>query len=642
MGYKLTKDITLKEFLKEVKEYNPKADLKLIEKAFNLSKKLHESQKRDSGEPYHTHPVEVCRILMQLNVDSATLCAALLHDVLENTKIKPEIVEKEFGKEVLSLVQSLTNIDKFKFESREEYTNENIRKVLLASSKDIRVILIKLADRLHNMRTLKFSSPEKQQRIARNTLDVFAPIAEKLGVWFIKGELEDLALRHLEPDTYDYLKSKIGEKREEREKKTQEIVKFLQDELEKNSIKARVFGRAKYFYSIYKKMQRKQKDFGEVFDLIGIRVITSNEDECYAALNLVHSLWPHKKTRLKDYIKYPKDNGYQSLHTTVYGPYNKVLEIQIRSLKMHYDAEDGVAAHWRYIGTERDKEFDRRIQWFKQAIEWRRFTKNAQEFIENLRMDFYENEIVVLTPKGDPITIKEGSTPLDFAYEVHTSIGNHCAGAQVNGKAVPLNYKLKSGEIVNIITKKNANPSSSWLKIVTSNRARQKIKHALGLTTGGKVNKELIDKARITNEIEAKDPSLKAIFRIAQCCKPELNDPIVGLLTKEDIVMVHKVDCPNISIFEKKSKIVDVSWKIKKRESLTNRFRIKLKERVGLFAEILNVFAEHGLHLEYVNSKVSKEHVYLNILCKRTTPEKLKEISSRIKAIPNVISIFVE
>jgi len=633
--------ITLKSFLEEIHSYNPNANLQIIEKAYKISKDAHKGQKRESGKPYFTHPLQVCKILMSLGADSATICSALLHDVVEDTKMTQEDIKKEFGNEISNIVEGLTNMEKFRFGSREEYSNENIRKVLLASSKDIRVILIKLADRLHNMRTLKYLSAEKQKENAKTTLDIFAPLAEKLGLWAIKGELEDLSLRYLDPEAYQFLKEKVGGKREDREKKTIEIVDFLQKELDKNGIKSKVFGRAKYFYSIYKKMNTKGKDFEQIFDLIGIRIITSNEDECYAALNLIHNLWPHKKTRLKDYIKYPKDNGYQSIHTTVYGPYNKILEIQIRDLKMHYEAEGGVAAHWRYAGTDRDKDFDRRIQWFKQAIEWRSFSKNAKEFIENLKMDFYENEIVVLTPKGDPITLKEGSTALDFAYDVHSSIGNHCYAAIVNGKAVSLDYKLKSGEVIEIVTRNNVKPSSSWLKIAQSNHARSKIRHALGLQKKSGVDKIHAEESRLVNKIQIKDPSIKAQIKISECCNPKLNDPIVGFINKDNVLVVHKFDCPQIDIFDKTRRI-DVSWKVKDFEKKYSTLRLKVKDRVGLLSEILNLFTEINLKPLSVNSKISKEHVYLNFIIQHTDPKIIEELAIKLKRIPNIVSIFVE
>lgn len=639
MEYK-SKTPSVKSFLAEVKSYNPHANLELIKKAFMFSKKAHKSQKRESGEPYFTHPIEVARILMQLNVDSAAICAALLHDIIEDTKIKYEELSKEFNKEIANLVEGLTNIEKFKFASKEEYTEENIRKVLLASSKDIRIILIKLADRLHNMRTLRYL-PLKTQRIkARTTLEIFAPIAEKLGLWTIKGELEDLSLKVMDPETYQLLKQKIGEKRDEREKKTKEIVDIIQKELDKNNIKARVFGRAKYFYSIYKKMKNKDRRFDEIFDLIGIRIITSTEQECYAALNIIHALWPHKKTRLKDYIKYPKDNGYQSIHTTVFGPYNKMLEIQIRDLKMHYEAEGGDAAHWKYTGTERDKSFDRRIQWFKQAIEWRRFSQNAKEFIENLKMDFYENEIVVLTPKGDPITLKEGSTPLDFAYEVHSSIGNHCYAATVNGKAVPLDYRLKSGEIVNIITRNNVNPSPSWLHIVKTNLAKTKIRHALGIAKKFVPDKDSAKESRLSNKIQIKDPSIKGIVKISECCKPKLNDPIIGFMEKNTII-IHKFDCPQINIFDK-AKRVDVSWKIDDSQKKLSSLRLKVKDRVGLLSEILNIFSENSIKVDSMNSKISKEFIYLNFIIEKVDQSIIRDVAVKLKRINGVMGIFSE
>jgi len=371
----------LGEFLAQIKAYNPKANLELIEKAYKYSKEKHKNQKRASGEEYFIHPLGVVKILIEMKADSATICSGLLHDVVEDTGVSLATIREEFGDVIASIVEGLTKMDKVHFESAEDYTAENLRKVLLASTKDIRVMLIKLADRLHNMWTLKYLSEEKQKRIAEETMNIYAPIANKLGIRAIKGELEDACLKVLQPEVYNSLKKKIVAKRDEREKRTEHLIGFIKDGLESKNVKATVLGRAKYFYSIYKKMLREDKDFNEIYDLIAIRIIVKQIPDCYSALGLVHELWKPMPGRFKDYISVPKANGYQSLHTSVFAD-GKILEIQIRTPEMDSLSEDGIAAHWRYKGTERDKKFERKIAWLKQVLQWKAGAKNAQEFIE--------------------------------------------------------------------------------------------------------------------------------------------------------------------------------------------------------------------------------------------------------------------
>ena len=409
-----TGPIRLEEFMELVRQNNPRADMDKIAKAYMFAEKAHEGQKRSSGEAFFAHPSEVARILLTLKADTATICAALLHDTVEDTSTSLGIVRKDFGEEVAGLVEGMTKISGKNFGTKEEYNAENLRKILLATTKDIRIILIKLADRLHNMRTLATFRPDKRKRIAKETLEIYAPIAHKLGMWKTKGELEDLSLRYLDYDTYIRLKEEIAEKRAEREKIASMLVDNIRQSIQKKGIKADVVGRAKYFYSIYKKMKKKQKEFDQIYDLIAIRIIVNTIPECYKALEVVHTLFEPQLERFKDYIQHPKANGYQSIHTSVRYK-KKIIEVQIRTKEMHSIAEEGIAAHWKYKGTEKDKAFDRKIMWLKQILEWLRQSKNATEFVETLKIDLFENEMIVLTPKGDPISLPDGATPVDPA-----------------------------------------------------------------------------------------------------------------------------------------------------------------------------------------------------------------------------------
>src|SRR3989338_8268549 len=549
----------LTELIQEVLAYNPKADINLIRKAYVLAEKAHKGQKREGGEEYFSHPIEVARILVNLKADSATISAALLHDTVEDTNISIDKVRELFGDEIAELVEGLTKFNKIQFETREDYSYENLRKILLATAKDIRVMLIKLADRLHNMRTLKYVAVDKQKRIAKETIEIYAPIAHKLGMWRVKGELEDLSLRFLEPDVYKFLRNKISEKREEREKHTAEIIKEIKKQLSAKEIESEISGRAKYFFSIYKKMKEKNVGFNEIYDLIAVRIILKNIPECYAALGMIHDLYKPIPHRFKDYISVPKSNGYQSLHTTVITDKGKILEFQIRTKEMHFTAEDGIAAHWRYKGTERDKMFDKKISWLKQLLEWRNLASTSSEFIETLKIDLFEDEIVVFTPKGDPISLPKESTPVDFAYMVHSNIGDYCSKAMVNNKIVPLDASLESGDIVKIITNKGAKPSRQWLKFVKTNKARSKIKANLKMEieTVEKDEGEEIMPANIAKAIQI--VGKKAPLKISKCCHPSLHDPIVGFYTKDKKITIHKKTCPNIHALDK-NKEVPVLW----------------------------------------------------------------------------------
>lgn len=470
--------MSLAQIIEKIKKYNPTVDITLLKKAYRYAEWAHFGQKRKSGEDYFVHPVEVTKILADLQLDIETLIGGLLHDVAEDTLVKIEDIKAEFGEEVATLVDGVTKLKKIKFKSQEERQAENLRKMFLAMAKDIRVILIKLADRLHNLRTLQYQSEKKQIEKAKETLEIFAPLAHRLGIYRIKWEMEDLAFRYSEPEKYYKLKELVALTREKREERIKQIISVLNKRINEINIKnVEITGRPKNFYSIYKKMVEQNKDFTEIFDMLAVRVLVETTRDCYAVLGIVHNIWKPIPGRFKDYIAMPKANMYQSLHTTVVGPSGEPFEIQIRTFEMHKTAEYGIAAHWRYKEkSSTDNEFDEKLAWLRQLLEWQRDMSDAKEFMENLKMDVFSNLVFVFTPKGDVVELPSGSVPIDFAYYIHTDVGHRCIGAKVNGRMVTLDYKLKNGDIVEIITNKNSTPSRDWLNIVKTPHAKARIR----------------------------------------------------------------------------------------------------------------------------------------------------------------------
>lgn len=468
----------LDELIEYIKKYNPDADIELITKAFNLANEAHEGQLRKSGEPYIIHPVAVAKILSELNMDTATICAGLLHDVIEDTKYTYDEIKEIFGENIANLVDGVTKIKNLNYKKADEAQAENIRKMVLAMSKDIRVVIVKLADRLHNLRTLEYMTDEKRYRIARETLDIYAPLAHRLGISKIKWELEDLCLRHLEPNAYYDLVDKVNKKRKERERDLKKIIDLLTEKLTEACIKFSIDGRPKSFYSIYKKMKDQNKSFDSIYDLTAVRIIVDTVNDCYAALGVVHASWKPVPGRFKDYIAMPKPNMYQSLHTTVISNEGEIFEVQIRTWEMHKTSEYGIAAHWMYKeGKNKADNLSKNLKWLQQLMEWQADLSDPKDFMDTLKVDFFNDEVFLLTPRGDVVDLPQGSTPVDFAYRVHTDIGNRTIGAKVNGKIVPLNYELQNGDIVEITTSKNmCGPSRDWLKFVKSSRAKSKIK----------------------------------------------------------------------------------------------------------------------------------------------------------------------
>lgn len=472
-------DKELQEILDKIKEYAPNTDTTLVEKAYYLAKSAHDGVLRKSGEPYIIHPIAVANILVEMQLDIETISAGLLHDVIEDTDYTYDDIKEMFSKEVADLVDGVTKLGQIKYQSKEETQAENLRKMFLAMAKDIRVILIKLADRLHNMRTLKYMPEEKAKYKAKETLEIYGGIAHRLGISKIKWELEDLALRYIDADGYYDLVDKVSMKRSQREEYISRIVNLLQEKFNEVNIDCEVYGRPKHFYSIYKKMKNKHKTFEEIFDLTAVRIVVDTIKDCYAVLGMVHTLWVPMPGRFKDYIAMPKANMYQSLHTTVIGPEGEPVEIQIRTHEMHNIAEYGIAAHWKYKeGTmSNDEKMEEKLKWLRQMMEWEKEVKDPQEFLDSLKEDVFNSQVYVFTPKGDVIELPAESTPIDFAYRVHSKVGNKCVGAKINGRLVPIDYKLQNGEIVEVITSTNSNgPSRDWLKIVKTPNARNRIR----------------------------------------------------------------------------------------------------------------------------------------------------------------------
>ncbi len=623
-------------FLKHVLANNPKADTALISKAYDFAQAAHSGQKRLSGEEYFHHVLNVAHILAELHMDSETIAAALLHDIIEDTRATKEQLKREFGSTVASIVEGVTK--KIALKTTPEDRAENIRKVLLASIKDIRVILVKLADRLHNMRTLKYLTQAQQREIAQETLEIYVPIAYKLGMYRMKSELEDLCLRFLEPGIYQELKARIAKKKEEREREVKKVVAVVKKLLDDNSIPAAVVGRAKNFYGIYKKMLAKKILFEEVRDLSAIRVITTNSDNCYRALNLIHSKWTPILNRFDDYITNPKPNMYQSLHTEILFD-SKPVEVQIRTLAMHHIAEEGIAAHWRYKGTERDRQFDRKVAWLKQILEWRS-SESAKDFVESLKVDMFRDEIYVLTPKGDPIHLPEKATPIDFAYAVHTEIGNKCKAAKVNGSIAPLDYELSPGDVVEIVTARDAKPSRQWLAIAKTGFAREKIRKALGISAEDVSKREgqALTAAEVAEKIDAK--GIKAsLLQVPKCCFLKYGEPAAGYKSRDGHVIIHHRNCENIKELPE-GKLVELGWKEEKKR--VSSLTIEIVDRIGIFADILNTLTTQMLRVESVNTKSTRNKLYLNFeISGINGAGQQEELVKKLKAIRNVVSVKI-
>jgi len=470
--------IRINDIIDKIQEYHPEADLDIIERAYIYSARVHEGQVRLSGEPYLSHPLEVAGILVEMKLDAISVAAGLLHDVIEDTRANPSEVKKMFGPEVLHIVSGVTKLSSLSFHSSRARQAESLRKMLLAMADDIRVIMIKLADRLHNMRTLEFHKPNKRKEIARETLDIYAPIAARLGIYWIKNELEETSFKNVQPDEFNQIQMLVAKSRTEREKYIGTVKSYIEKKMAETNLKCEVMGRNKNYYSIYNKMISQNLPFEEIYDIIAFRIILDSISKCYEALGLIHSMWKPIDHKFKDYIARPKPNMYQSLHTTVIGPFGERIEIQIRTWEMDWVAKSGIAAHWSYKeGRRIDENISEKFAWIQDLVENQENFRDPGEFLENVRIDLFPDEVYVFTPRGEIKTLAKGATAVDFAYMIHTEVGNQCTGAKVNGQMIPLTYELKTGDIVEVITSKNHHPSKDWLKFVKTVKARSKIRH---------------------------------------------------------------------------------------------------------------------------------------------------------------------
>ena len=517
-------DQQLQQILTKIQKYHPKDDISLVTRAYRFACEAHRDQKRKSGEPYIIHPVCVASILADLMLDSTTVAAGFLHDCVEDNKdVTVETIEAQFGPEVALLVDGVTKLKRLDFTSREDQQAESLRKMFLAMAKDIRVVLIKLADRLHNMRTLKYQSPDRQVAIARETLDVYAPLCHRLGMSTLKWEMEDLALRYIDPAGYYDLVEKVGQKRKEREHAIQVVISALKEQLDQAGIHCEIAGRPKHFYSIYRKLKTQGKTFDQIYDLIAVRVLVDTIPDCYAVLGIVHTMWTQVPNRFKDYISMPKGNMYQSLHTTVVGTSGELrgqtFEVQIRTWEMHRTAEYGIAAHWRYKEGKQVDSLDSKLYWLRQILDWQNETHDPSEFMDALKVDLFSDEVFVFTPKGDIVNLPRGATPVDFAYHIHSAIGNKCIGAKINGRIVPLETELQTGDFVEVLTSSNSKgPSMDWLKLCKTSEAKSKIRAYLK----HELRDENLARGRDILDHEAKRQG----YSLSQLVKNEFMEPI--------------------------------------------------------------------------------------------------------------------
>lgn len=662
-----------KEMLLEgVRETMGPEALELIEKAYKVSEDSHQGQFRLSGEPYIVHPLQVGFILYELGLDEKVISAGILHDVIEDTKYTKEDMVRDFGTEITQLVEGVTKISQIKSQSKETEAAENIRKIIIATIQDIRVILIKLADKTHNMRTLSFQPPEKQRRIANETLSLYAPIAGRLGIYSVKSELEDLAFQVIFPEEYQDIKKRISAKKSEREDYIEKLQLILKQRLAEIQINANVEGRAKHFFSIYRKMKTKEKTFDEIFDLRAIRIVTDEIKDCYGVLGIVHTLWSPVPGGFKDYIATPKTNMYQSLHTTVIGPDGKPLEVQIRTAEMNANAEFGIAAHWVYKeGKTHANERHLTVKWLEVLQTWQDSSLDPKEFLEELKYDLHEDEVFVFTPKGEIIQLPKGATVLDFAFRIHTDVGLHCKGAKINGRMIPLRTELRSGDQVEVVVDKRSKPSPIWLRIVKTPSARQKLRAyfrklreetSKDLEQGAESAAELTLNAEVLEELKRKPnekvskqathqgqvaggkilvAGLRDIpVRLSGCCSPLPGDQIIGFVTRGRGVSVHKKNC-SVALKQREEeqlRQITVDWDYGQTEPVPVRVEVKAKDRQGIYLEMVKSISGTQTNiLEAGASTVQKDTLMARFMIEVEHLDQLKEILGNLKRIPDVV-----
>ncbi len=626
--------------LEEFKKHHPGGNVDLIKEAYETSAIAHKDQKRASGQPYIEHPLQVSYYLARLGMNAETIAAGLLHDVVEDTKYTKDDLKKQFGEEIAMLVDGVTKISHLKKKTREKTQAESLRKMLVATANDIRVIFIKLCDRLHNMETLQYLSEQDQKRIAKEVMEIYSPIAYRLGLGKIKAELEDLSMKYLYPEIYNEIEERIILSRPRMVRTIQEIKEKIESALQDHCIKGEVKGRAKNIYSIYRKMQAKDRPVEKIYDLIALRIVTKTTKQCYEILGIIHNMWKPIPNELDDYIANPKPNGYQSLRTAVIGEEGSPIEFQIRTEEMDKDAEEGMAAHWSYKGVKGDKQFNKKMSWLKQILEWQKDTKKSQEFLETLKKELFGGSIFCFTPGGDVIELPEDSTPVDFAYSVHSDIGDKCVGARVNDKFVSLRFPLKSGDVIEIITKKGHLPSSDWLKFVKTEKARSKIRRTLQLqkkiaprlrTVQQKKKSKSIDLIEIE---QIKSP----ILHYALCCNPLPDREIAALATTKGIATIHEKDCPNF----KNAKKGKLRAKWIEETSGNIHVEVNARDRVGLLADIINTIGATGTNIVSAKAKTfGKEFAKDEFVLTIDSLEHFRVVVKKLMRIKGVTKIRI-
>ena len=691
--------------LLEEGSYKP-SDIADLEYAFEYAKRLHEGQYRVSEEPYIIHPMEVVKILISLKADKHTLIAGFLHDILEDTDTTADELKEEFGEDVLNLVQGVTKLGKLQFKSTEERQAENFRRMFIAMASDVRIIFLKLADRLHNMRTLNYMSSAKQQKIAQETIDIFAPLANRMGVGKIKAELEDLSLKYLHPDKYYEIAQLVSQKKTEREQAVNLLIEEITKDVKASGINAKITGRAKHYYSIYKKMERLNVAFHDLYDITAVRVIVDTEKECYEVLGLIHSKFKPIPGRFKDYIAMPKGNMYQSLHTSVIGPKQKPLEVQIRTWHMHEIAEYGIAAHWRYKekGSKKaDSANDIKFSWMRKLAEYDKDTKNAEDYVNSVKLDIFSDQVFAFTPGGDVLDLPQNATPVDFAYRIHSDVGHKTVGALINGRIAQLDTKLKNGDIVEIMTSKVAAPRLDWLNFVVTKQATSKIKqwykknkredhieigranleHELtkaifdeyvksgelekvakqmnyvntedllaalgyGETTLNKIINRLKkpQKQEQTVQFKQKKGSTKDIiglegllYSFARCCSPIPGEPIVGVVTRSKGVSVHRLDCKTLDEVPPE-RLIDIHWSGENtNKTYCTTIRIETAEKLGLLKDIIGVISDNNTNINSANVKSKGKVGVIEVGIELDNVDTLRKVMTAIQAMPEVFSV---
>ncbi len=661
---------TIDEFRQIISAYN-QDEQDTIVRAAQMSAELHHNQLRESGDAYIVHPLQVAEILIGLRLDAAAIVSALLHDVLEDTIMTRADLRREFGKEVELLVNGVTKIASVKAQNKNVQTTETIRKMLFAMVKDIRVILIKLADKLHNMRTLEYKKEHRRRAIAQETLDIYAPLAGRLGIAWLKDELEDLALKHVNKQAYDQIKEFVATKRSERAGYLERIEKTIQDAAIENGFTVEVETRAKHFYSIYEKMRRRGKDIEEIYDLLGTRIICDDPNQCYALLGTVHRIWPPIEGRFKDYIAMPKSNKYQSLHTTVMGFEGKLLEIQIRTREMHQTAEYGIAANWLYKeGLSRDEARQHDLTILHRVRDLGSVRTTSNEFLDEIKQEILRDSIYVFTPKGDAIQLPRGATPIDFAYHIHTEVGNHTVAAKADGSIIPLRAELKNTQVIEIITSQTAHPHLNWLRYARTSRTRQKIRHWLNTHDESLIlDKSIVARKKVHSDPPPRrrpdDPTAQSaashepttvidtgkvgvrvgdernmMIRFAQCCNPTTGEPIVGYVSRGRGIIVHRRDCRNLAgITDFESRRMEVEWEtVSPRE--TRRFRVVARQTYDLFSEIESAIKKYrGALIEGRVEEGDDGRLNAQFTIELDRKDDFKKVMKSVRAIPQVVNI---